>query len=492
MKNIHRILSIETSCDETAAAVVEFQANLDTITPLSSVIASQIPLHKQYGGVYPEMASRAHSQKILPVVSEALAIAKIRSTKHEVRKMSLRATSEERGNLTVSGHPELVEGSGPRLLRPTGARNDKISAKIRNSVTAIAVTAGPGLAGSLIVGVEFARGLSAATGIPLVAVNHLEGHIYANFVGANSKLQDTSSKQIPNSKNQKSKQFPNSNNQNSEQVCDLVFGACDLPLKPVFPLLALVVSGGHTMLVLMRKHLDYKIIGSTLDDAAGECFDKVARMLGLPYPGGPALEKLAREGNPKAYDFPRSMLHSKDFNFSFSGLKTAVFYKLRSLGLVDSHANPISPPAREYKLANGNSNSVSPPARGGARGGGSNYPRPSASTSATIRDIAASFQQAVIDVLVAKTLRAAQELGVKSIIVGGGVIANSVLRDALQDPHKLPLAKGESKRGFKIYLSPRELATDNALSIGIAGAYHFIKGNTIPWQKLDANASLRL
>ena len=307
-------------------------------------------------------------------------------------------------------------------------RNDNKSvSKIGNSVTAIAVTAGPGLVGSLIVGVEFARGLSAATGIPVVPVNHLEGHVYAGFASGISNFKFLISK---------------------ANIKPLTPNA-----QPEFPALALIVSGGHTMLVLMRKHLDYEIIGSTLDDAAGECFDKVARMLGLPYPGGPALEKLSLRGNPKAFDFPRSMLHSHDYNFSFSGLKTAVFYKLRSLGLVNSNAEPIL----KSKILN---------------------------LKSIKADIAASFQQAVIDVLVAKTLKAAEELKVKSILVGGGVIANSALRDALANELRI--------KNYKLRMSPKELATDNALSIAIAGAHHFARGHTIPWQKLDANASLRL
>ena len=513
MKKILRLLAIETSCDETAAAVLEFNvaaaksfrsskgAKEDAyprhITPLSSVVASQVLLHKKFGGVYPEMASRAHSQKILPVVSEALwqAGVMIHDSRFKNQKVSLRGANspKQSGPLLSSracrGIPSTL--SKTRSLRMTPVCH--LSPLISNKVDAIAVTTGPGLVGSLIVGVEFARGLSAATGITVVPVNHLEGHIYAATGGVNNKLQKPNSKQISNSK------YQNPNQTTDDQLLTTA----------EFPILALVVSGGHTILVHMRKHLGYKVIGSTLDDAAGESFDKVARMLRLPYPGGPALEKLARNGNPKAYDFPRSMLHSNDFNFSFSGLKTAVFYKLRSLGLVNTRAEPIPPPVRELKLARDNPNSsspparelgiaqgnashFSPPARGGARGGGRGYPQPSALTSAIIRDTAASFQQAVIDVLVAKTLKAAAELGVKSIFVGGGVIANSALRDAFQDPHKLPLGKGESKRGFKVYLSPKELATDNALSIGIAGAYHFARGHTIPWQELDASASQNL
>jgi len=452
MKLKYRLLSIETSCDETAAAVIEFNAKLDTVTTLSSVVASQISLHKKFGGVYPEMASRAHSQKILLVVTEALQRAGI--TNYELRIKECHCEAG-RSNLTHQSHPEPVEGSGPRLPRSQEvARNDNLilntnnnlSPLTLNNIDAIAVTTGPGLVGSLIVGVEFARGLSAATGIPVVPVNHLEGHIYANFVGENysDAPTGTSGVGIPTSADRRDKfQIAEEKNLNSNTQT----------LNPEFPALALVVSGGHTLLVLMRKHLDYEVIGSTLDDAAGECFDKVARMLNLPYPGGPALEKLAKSGNPKAFDFPRSMSHSNDYNFSFSGLKTAVFYKLRSLGLVNGNAEPIL----KSKILN---------------------------LKSIKADIAASFQQAVIDVLVAKTLKASEELKVKSILVGGGVISNSSLRATFILKSKI--------LNLKSYLSPKELATDNALSIAVAGAYHFTRGDTIPWQKLDATASLRL
>jgi len=430
MKDKFRLLAIETSCDETAAAVIDFDIKSMVIKPLSSVVFSQIDIHKKFGGVYPELASREHIKKILPIVEEAARKAQVISDKCLV--------SSEKSPIT-------------NHLSPI------------TDIDAIAVTTGPGLIGSLIVGVEFARGLAMALNKPVIPVNHLEGHIYANFIGVNSKFQITNNKQILNSKNK-----------NSKHVCDLELGACDLPPKIEFPILSLVVSGGHTMLVLMKKHLDYQIIGTTLDDAAGECFDKIARMLGLPYPGGPALEKLARDGNPKAYDFPRAMIKSDNYDFSFSGLKTAVFYKLRSLGLVDSNAEPI----RKSKILNLKSIKC---------------------------DIAASAQKAIIDVLVAKTLRAAADFNVKSILVGGGVSANSQLRAAFTSSSVIPSRAEGSHSGdnfgtfghhsganYKIYLSPTELATDNALSIAIAAAYHLQNSDTTSWQNLYADASLRL
>ena len=412
MRN-YRLLAIETSCDETAAAVVEFgvRNNLPhDFVPLSNVVASQINLHKKFGGVYPELASRAHSQKIRQVVEKALV------------------------SSVVSRRSE-VETTGDR--RP--ATNPSI---FLNKIDGIAVTTGPGLIGSLIVGVEFARGLAMSLNKPIVPVNHLEGHIYASIAGEITNNQGTITKQ--------------NQNQNDSESSLLT---SHFSRKLAFPIMALVVSGGHTMLVLMRDHLRYEIIGTTLDDAAGECFDKVARMLGLPYPGGPALEKLARDGNPKAFDFPRSMINSKDYNFSFSGLKTAVFYKLRDLGLVDSNSGPLS---RET-LANFSA----------------------LSSAKTIADIAASTQSAIIDVLTAKTFRAARDLGVKSILVGGGVSANSCLR---QEFAKLNV----KSQMLKVFQSPIKLATDNALSIAIAGAYHYARGDKGSWKDIDANSGLGL
>lgn len=361
-----RVLAIETSCDETAAAIIEAvypeqsRENTIQIKPLSSVVYSQIDLHKKFGGVYPELASREHIKKIRPIVEQAIA-----------------------------------ETQNPHLSL--------------NDIDAIAVTTGPGLAGSLIVGVEFARGLAASFNLPVIPVNHLEGHIYANFADDDN--------------------------------------------RPQFPLVALIVSGGHTQLVLMRDHLDYKIIGTTVDDAAGECFDKIARMLGLPYPGGPALSKLAGNGDTKAFDFPRSMLQSGDYNFSFSGLKTSVFYKLRGLGLVDNNAEPIL----DSKIMN---------------------------LESIKRDLAASAQAAIVDVLVTKTLRAARDYKIQSIIVGGGVAANQELRQRIIHESKI--------LNLKSYLSPLELTGDNALSIAITAAYHLKNGDVVPWHDLDTNASLRL
>ncbi len=333
-----RILGIETSCDETAAAVVE-----DGQAILSNVIASQVTLHAQYGGVFPEMASREHVKAITPVVQQALREAHV-------------------------GWCDL---------------------------DAIAVTYGPGLPGSLLVGLNFAKGAAFGQGLPLVPVNHLEGHLYAHWLRTDT-LQ--------------------------AKILD-------------FPLLALIVSGGHTELILMRDHGQYEYLGGTLDDAAGEAFDKVARMLELGYPGGPAIEAAARRGNPRAFELPRAWL-SDSYDFSFSGLKTAV---LRAL--------------KKY-----------------------NGPRP----AHLVEDMAASFQAAVVEVLAEKTARAAREFGVNSVLLSGGVSANTVLRQAVRTRVTEP-----------VYALPLVLCTDNAAMIAAAGTYRFQEGVRADWD-LDIAPGLPL
>ena len=320
-----RILAIETSCDETAAAVLENGRLL-----LASTVASQMDIHARYGGVYPEVASRQHVLAILPVIEDTLAKA----------------------------HLSL------------------------ENIDAVVATRGPGLAGSLLVGLNAAKGIALGAGLPLVGVNHLEGHIYSAW------------------------------------VCN----AGDIPApEPQFPLMALLVSGGHTELNLMEDHLRYKRLGATLDDAAGEAFDKVARLLGLPYPGGPSIQKAANseQGNPAAFKFPRAWL-GDTWNFSFSGLKTAV------LKVVNEMKDDPLPVAA----------------------------------------LAASFQAAVVDVLFQKTILAAREFGVKEIIVGGGVSANQPLREAF-------LAQTE----FPVKIPPLSLCTDNAAMVAAAGYYRYVLGH---------------
>ncbi|MBI4314594.1 MAG: tRNA (adenosine(37)-N6)-threonylcarbamoyltransferase complex transferase subunit TsaD [Chloroflexi bacterium] len=324
------LLGIETSCDETSAAVVQ-----DGRTILSLVIASQADFHARYGGVFPEMASRMHIEAIHPVITQAL---------------------------------EQAHGS-------------------LDEIDAIAVTRGPGLAGSLVVGMNAAKGLALGRGLPLIGVSHLEGHLYSLW---------------------------------------LVEGA----EQTQFPVMCLIVSGGHTELVLMTDHLHYRRLGGTIDDAAGEAFDKVGRMLGLPYPGGPYIEKAAREGNPAAFAFPRAWLEGAH-DFSFSGLKTAVLRELKRQA-PDSHPGEAAPPP--------------------------NTP---------IADLAASFQAAAVEVLAVKTVAAARVHGATAIFMAGGVSANKALR-----------AEMEKRAGdLPVRFPPLILCADNAAMIAAAGHWRFLAGH---------------
>jgi N6-L-threonylcarbamoyladenine synthase len=327
---LNTILGIETSCDETAAAVVEGARRV-----LSSVVSSQVDLHARYGGVVPEIASRAHVELLTPVVAEA-----------------------------------LVEA---------GVGDD--------GTDAVAATVGPGLVGSLLVGVSAAKALALVWGVPFVGVNHLEAHLYAAL------LEDP-----------------------------------HLEL----PLVALIVSGGHTLLVSVEDHGRYRLLGSTIDDAAGEAFDKVARYLGLGYPGGPAIDRLAMEGDPNAIPFPRAML-DEGFDFSFSGLKTSVVTYVRK------------------------------------------HPDVGAA------DVAASFQEAVVDVLVTKARRAARQFGAKGLVLGGGVAANSSLRERLLDA-----CTDEGLHGF---LPSRAMCTDNAAMVAAAAWWRLRSDGPTP---LDAGAAPNL
>ena len=378
-----KILGIETSCDETAAAVVEGIGG--KVEVLSNVVASQIEIHKKYGGVVPEVAAREHVLNILPVINEALEKAGINPP--------LKSASWRKGGVKKIKGGEMVD--------------------------VIAVTVGPGLITSLMVGVETAKVLSYAWNAPAVAVNHIEGHIYANWIGVNSKHQVPNPKQIQN---------PKSKIQNIK-----------------FPILILTVSGGHNMLVLMKGHGKYKIIGETLDDAAGEAFDKAAAMLDIGYPGGPNVALQAtkiknQKSKIKNIELPRPMINSGDYNFSFSGLKTALLYEIKS--------------DKNWKKR--------------------------------IPEYAHEFQQAAIDVLIAKTIRAAQELNIKTIILTGGVSANKELRKQMAEALRKQIPNS------KFQIPSLEYTTDNAAMIAAAGYFKARRKAFTPWQKLRADCNLEL
>ena len=315
-------LGIETSCDETAVAIVE-----DGFTVRSNLIAAQVHLHERFGGVVPEVAARAHVEALSPLLDEALAAAGV----------------------------EFPEVDG------------------------VAVTVGPGLVGALLVGMAAAKSIALVTGAPLIGVNHLEGHYWANF---------------------------------------LVHGS------PMPPYVALVVSGGHTMLVHVPEIHRHEVLGQTLDDAAGEAFDKVARLLGLGFPGGPAIDAMARQGDPHAIAFPRAMAASEDLDFSMSGLKTAVLRYVQA--------------------------------------------ERAAGRDLHVPDIAASFQEAIVDVQVTKTIAAARASGVQTVLLGGGVVANTRLRERLE-------ADGAAV-GLRVLFPPPDLCTDNAAMIACLGAARLARG----------------
>jgi N6-L-threonylcarbamoyladenine synthase len=337
---MRRVLAIETSCDDTGAAVV-----LDGRKILSNVVSSQIPVHQKYGGVVPELASRKHIESIVPIVTEALETAKV----------------------------TLKEIDG------------------------IAVTQGPGLVGSLLVGLSFAKSAAFAAGLPFIGVNHIEAHLSAIFLEEK---------------------------------------------PPRFPFVGLVVSGGHTSLFRMDGFGKYARLGQTRDDAAGEAFDKVAKLLGLGYPGGPMIDELSKTGNSRAIRFPRAVLSKNSLDFSFSGVKTAV------VNYVKTHPEPPGGHPKDF-----------------------------------IKDMVSSFQEAVVEVLVKKTVQAAQQQRLKRIVLAGGVAANQRLRQRIKEE--------SLDRKLKVYLPSPPFCTDNAAMVGVVGYEYLKRGIRSPWS-LNAFSSLPL
>lgn len=333
------ILAIESSCDDTSAAV------LKNAKVLSNVVANQ-KIHEAYGGVVPELASRAHQQNIVPVVHQALANANI----------------------------------------------DK------KQLTAIAFTRGPGLMGSLLVGTSFAKSLALGLDIPLIEVNHMQAHILAHFI--EEEAQET----------------------------------------PEFPFLAMTISGGHTQIVVVRNHFDMEVIGETIDDAVGEAYDKSGKILGLKYPAGPQIDKLANQGNPKAFPFPKPKVQG--LNFSFSGLKTAILYFIQ-------------------KQTKENPNFI----------------------EENLKDICASIQYTIVNIILDKLKKAVKQTGIKTIAIGGGVSANSAIRKALKD--------GEFKFGWKTHIPKFEYTTDNAAMIGIVGYLKYLQEDFTD-EAVTANSRIKI
>lgn len=342
------ILGIETSCDETGAAIIEGEK--ESVKLLSNIVASSLAMHAQTGGIIPERAAREQVKFMLPVLKEAL----------------------QKADKTL------------------------------DDLDGIAVTYGPGLIGSLLVGVETAKTLAYVTKKPLIPVNHMVGHIYANWINTSEKQNFSP----------RTSHF----------------------LPPTFPAVVLVVSGGHTDLLLMKKHGEFQLLGGTRDDAAGEAYDKIGRLLGLPYPAGPRIEQLAKEGNPKRFRFPRPLLHEDTFEFSFSGLKTAVLREVQKMKTIDE---------------------------------------------ATCRDIARATQDAICEVLVKKTLRAAKDHGVNTIMISGGVAASQTLRENF--------SLLTSHLSLQFFAPAKNLCTDNAAMIASAAYFNF---KPVPWPEVTADPEL--
>ena len=393
-----KILSIETSCDDTGIAVLEASDKGD-FSVLSNVISSQIEIHKQYGGVFPAMAKREHQKNLVPVLVKALKEAELLITSRPANKVD-----PEELNKILEREPELLKKIVPFFKK---YQNPNTCPEPSRRIDFIAVTNGPGLEPCLWVGVNLAKALSFFWDIPVIPINHIESHILVNFLSSLREGQQS-----------------------------------DVAIQ--FPAIALIVSGGHTQIILVEKIGKYKILGETRDDAAGECFDKAARILGLAYPGGPIISKLAEKSlqRPTSQFLPRPMINTKDYDFSFSGLKTAILY----------HHQKQKKSTQKNKQY--------------------------------IADMCAEIQQAIVDVLIKKTIKAAKDFNAKTIILGGGVSANHELKTQF-------LIKIKQEMPSVEFLFPEiNHSTDNGLMTAITGYFH--KKNTVDWKSIQANGNLRI
>lgn len=412
-----RILAIETSCDETAICLMDVLGGTGspTFTILGNALLSQAHLHAQYGGVFPNLAKREHQHNLVPLLTETL------RESHELRD-ALRGhqMSPTSGTSDVPNIASILERE-PELRMQLEQFLDTYAAP---QIDCIAVTQGPGLEPALWVGINFAKALAHVWQLPIVAVNHMEGHIAASAYGSDA--------------------------------------------APEYPAIALLVSGGHTELQLVKKMGDYELLGATRDDAAGECFDKCARLMGLPYPGGPEISKLAAQARahklPPTFALPRPMIDSPDLDFSFSGLKTAVRRLL------------------EHHTANvGKSDfpSLGKPGSPGLTGD---------EQCALAREV----EDAIVDVLVRKTLKAAEAYGAHAIIVGGGVSANAHLRERLSEAAARARGTSEGKSDLPVLFPPKELSTDNAVMIGMASYFRAFKKEFAAPDSIRAAGNLHL
>jgi len=393
------ILGIETSCDETALSLIETEGEGKTtkVKILGNVIHSQIDVHKKYGGVFPALAKREHARNLIPLFEKIL---KESGLELRIKNQESRKKIKEDVDKTLEREPELLKDFLefiPTIEKPP--------------IDLISVTYGPGLEPALWVGINFARALHATWTIPVIGANHMEGHI----VSALLNIDENSKKEFEELR------------------------------KIEFPALALLISGGHTQLVDIENWQKYKILGETKDDAVGEAFDKVARILGLPYPGGPEISRLAKKirlsHNSSRFRLPRPMIHTENFDFSFSGLKTAVLYTVKKIP-------EITDEMRE--------------------------------------EIAFEFENAAADVLLSKTRKALDHTGAKTLIIGGGVIANTHIRKSFEN-------LAEQQNGLSLLIAPPHVTTDNALMIALAGYFNFISSKKVhPPEEIIAKGNLAL